>query len=168
MNNNNYNKSYLEYKKRIDGKIADFLSGEIEKSNLSKYKKSIYEPINYVMSGSGKRIRPFLVLLSCEAFGGDTEAALDAAAAVEILHNFTLVHDDIMDNAASRRGNETVHTKWNTNTAILAGDELIALSYKSLLKTKSQRIAEITATFTEGLIRLCDGQAMDKDVETVN
>ncbi|MGH2575027.1 MAG: polyprenyl synthetase family protein [Ignavibacteria bacterium] len=161
-------KQYLDYKVRIDKRISDFLAeqtGNSDNSRNNKYIPSLYEPLNYIMSGGGKRIRPLIVLLSCEAFGGSFDLSIDAAVAVEILHNFTLVHDDIMDNADTRRGRVTLHKKWSVNTAILAGDELIALSYKSLLKTKSKRIGEIVKTFTEGIIQVCEGQALDKEFE---
>lgn len=117
------------------------------------------------MSGGGKRIRPILVLLSCETFGGDINNAIDAAIAVEILHNFTLVHDDIMDNANTRRGKETIHKKWDVNAAILVGDELIGLSYRSLLRSNSNNINGILKAFTDGVIEVCEGQALDKEFE---
>lgn len=128
--------------------------------------KLLYEPIKYILSGGGKRIRPALLIFSCEAFGGKPEDAYSAAVAIEILHNFTLVHDDIMDNADTRRGKETVHKKWDTNIAILAGDEMIGLAYKSLAKTKSDRIGEIFDCFTDGIIEVCEGQSYDKEFET--
>lgn len=129
---------------------------------------SLFEPVKYIMSSGGKRIRPTLVLICCQVFGGKSEDAIDAAIAVEILHNFTLVHDDIMDNASTRRGKDTVHRKWDVNSAILVGDELIGLSYRSLLNSKTQRIAEIVKTFTDGIIEVCEGQALDKEFELSN
>jgi geranylgeranyl diphosphate synthase type II len=118
-----------------------------------------------VLSGGGKRVRPVLVLLACEAVGGTRKQALHASAAMECLHNFTLVHDDIMDNASSRRGRATVHTKWDANVAILVGDELLALAFRVLLRTPSYRIHDITKVFTEGVVEVCEGQAYDKDFE---
>jgi geranylgeranyl diphosphate synthase, type II len=100
---------------------------------------TMYEPARYVLSGGGKRIRPVLVLLACEAVGGNPLDAVDASVAVEILHNFTLVHDDIMDRADTRRGRLTVHKKWDQNIAILVGDELMGIAYKTLLTTLSRR-----------------------------
>ncbi|HJY62660.1 MAG TPA: polyprenyl synthetase family protein [Ignavibacteria bacterium] len=126
---------------------------------------SLFDPVKYIMSNGGKRIRPMLLMLSCEAFGGNTDDATDAAIAIEILHNFTLVHDDIMDNASTRRGRDTIHKKWDVNTAILVGDELIGLSYRSLLKCKTTRITEVIKTFTDGVIEVCEGQALDKEFE---
>ncbi len=128
--------------------------------------RSLYRPLKYVLAGGGKRIRPVLLILSCEAVGGRARNALHAGAAIEILHNFTLVHDDIMDNASSRRGRKTVHTKWDTNVAILVGDELLALAYRALLQTRSPNIQEIAKTFTEGVVEVCEGQAYDKEFET--
>jgi geranylgeranyl diphosphate synthase type II len=122
--------------------------------------------MNYIMDGSGKRIRPLMVTVCCETFGGSFKDSLHAAIAIEILHNFTLVHDDIMDNADTRRNKITVHRKWDINTAILVGDELIGLSYRSLLNTKSKRIDEIVKAFTDGVIEVCEGQALDKEYET--
>ncbi len=163
---------FKKYRDKVDTGLADFLAHETERSrysdNKSKYPHSLYDPLNYIMSGGGKRIRPIILMLACEAFGGNPGDALHAAIAIEILHNFTLVHDDIMDNAGTRRGKDTIHKKWDTNAAILVGDELIGLSYRSLLKTRSARIQEVVATFTDGVIEVCEGQALDKEFETNN
>lgn len=121
----------------------------------------LYQPMRYILDGGGKRIRPILLLLSCHAVGGDVEKAFDAALAIEMLHNFTLVHDDIMDEDDTRRGRATVHKKWNPAIAILAGDGLFALSYRALLRTRSARIQEITEIFTDGVLGVCEGQALD-------
>jgi geranylgeranyl diphosphate synthase type II len=129
---------------------------------------SLFEPVRYILSNGGKRIRPVLLLLTCEAYGGIVNDALDSAIAIEILHNFTLVHDDIMDNASTRRGRDTIHKKWDVNTAILVGDELIGLSYRSLLKSNTPRIPEVVKTFTDGVIEVCEGQALDKEFELSN
>ena len=149
---------YQAYKKNIDRQLRLCIS--------KNEPQSLYQPVNYVLSGGGKRIRPLLVLLACEAVGGASRQAEHAAVAIEILHNFTLVHDDIMDNASSRRGRATVHTKWDTNIAILVGDELVALAYRELLKTRSPFIAHVTDVFTEGVVEVCEGQAYDKEFET--
>lgn len=127
---------------------------------------SLYQPIKYVLSSGGKRIRPVITLLCCEAVGGESLNALHAGAAIEILHNFTLVHDDIMDNATTRRGRLTVHKKWDENVALLAGDALLSLAYRALLRTESSRIREISKIFTEGVLTICEGQALDKEFET--
>ncbi len=165
-----FNKICKEYRDRFDKRLYDFLAEQTALSHYSrdnvKYPYSLYDPLNYIMQGGGKRIRPLMLFFACEAFGGSIENALDAAVAIEILHNFTLVHDDIMDNADTRRGKETIHKKWSVNEAILVGDELIGLSYRSLLRTKSDRIDEIVQVFTDGVIEVCEGQALDKEYET--
>ncbi len=126
---------------------------------------SFYEPVRYVLEAGGKRIRPILVILACQASGGTVESCLDAAVAVEILHNFTLVHDDIMDKDDLRRNRVTVHKKWDEATAILAGDGLVALAYHYLLKTEHDDIKTIANIFTNGIIDVCEGQALDKEFE---
>jgi len=126
---------------------------------------SLYGPSKYVLRAGGKRIRPVVLLLACEAVGGDPREALHAAAGIEILHNFTLVHDDIMDHSPTRRGRPTVHTKWDHNVAILTGDALLALAYRALLRTRSSRIQDVTRLFTEGVVVVCEGQAFDKEFE---
>ncbi len=123
--------------------------------------RDLSEGCRYVLSTGGKRVRPVLVLVSAEAVGGKVATALDAAAATEIMHNFTLVHDDIIDNACSRRGRPTVHVKWDLNYALLVGDVLIGLAYRSLLRTRSERMGRIVALFTSGLAEVCEGQALD-------
>ncbi|HWP83038.1 MAG TPA: polyprenyl synthetase family protein [Bacteroidota bacterium] len=148
---------YRQHKSLVDTYLLEF-------SKETK-PRSLYQPVRYVLGGGGKRIRSVLVLLSCEAVGGNAADAMHASAAIEILHNFTLVHDDIMDHAASRRGRPTVHTKWDSNVAILVGDELLALAYRALLKTQSPRIQEIARVFTEGVVEVCEGQAYDKEFE---
>lgn len=148
---------YLKYKKKVD----EILSHSIEKQKP----ETLYEPLKYVLNSGGKRIRPMMVIFSCEGVGGNIDAAINASVAMEILHNFTLVHDDIMDNADTRRGSKTVHKKWNENVAILTGDHLIGLAYSYLVKTKSDRLNEILKTFTEGIIEVCEGQSFDKEFE---
>src|SRR5437016_14162491 len=121
------NNRFREYKELIDRRLAEFLTEETMRSGYAKnkYLHSLYEPVNYIMSGGGKRIRPLMTMIACQTFGGRAEDAVDAAVAMEVLQNFTLVHDDIMDNADMRRGQDTVHKKWDVNSAILVGDELI-------------------------------------------
>lgn len=127
--------------------------------------RSLYEPIRYFLSIGGKRLRPILLLLSARAVGGDAEKALDAAVAIELLHNFTLVHDDIMDHDHLRRGHPTVHTRWDESVAILAGDGLIGLAYRQLMKLPPEHLIPICRLFTEGVIEVCEGQAFDKEFE---
>lgn len=157
---NSFDKKYRKYRTIIDEKL---------KQSIRKNEPvSLYDPMKYVLSAPGKRIRPLLILLSCEAVGGTMNQALNAAVAIEVLHNFTLVHDDIMDNAPSRRGRATVHVKWDESTAILVGDELVALAYRELLRTKSRAIAQVADVFTEGVVEVCEGQSFDKEFESLN
>jgi geranylgeranyl diphosphate synthase type II len=126
---------------------------------------SLYEPGSYILNSGGKRLRPLLVLLSAKAVGGKFKDAYNAAAAVEMLHNFTLVHDDIMDNADKRRGRLTLHKKYDHNTAILAGDSLLSIAYEFLLKDCNGNAKEVISSFTHGLIEVCEGQSLDTDFE---
>jgi geranylgeranyl diphosphate synthase type II len=128
--------------------------------------RSIYQPMSYILSSGGKRVRPVLVLLSCEAVGGNSRQALPAAVAIEILHNFTLVHDDVMDNASLRRGRPTIHTKWDTNIAILTGDQMAASAYQMLLRIDSTRIRGVAEVFTNAFNEVCEGQGLDKEFES--
>ncbi|MBI4547173.1 MAG: polyprenyl synthetase family protein [Ignavibacteriae bacterium] len=147
---------YRRYKLRIEKRLASLAD--------SHEPASVYKPIRYFLASGGKRVRALLVLLSCEAVGGNRNQALDAATAIEVLHNFTLIHDDVMDNAHIRRGHPTVHTKWNTNVAILSGDELIAQAYRSLEKTRSSRSAKVLSVFTNAFVQVCEGQGLDQEL----
>lgn len=128
---------------------------------------SLYDPIRYVLEGGGKRLRPILVLLAAEAFGANRQRAIPAALAVEVFHNFTLVHDDIMDHSNTRRGRETVHVKWDEPTAILSGDYLMALSYRLLSQSPVEALPELLSIFDAMVEKLCEGQALDKHFESV-
>jgi geranylgeranyl diphosphate synthase type II len=156
-NDRQYLGIYKRYKVDIEKRFKIF---------ARKTPVSVYNPINYVLSIGGKRIRAILTLLACEAVGGRASTAMDSAVAIEILHNFTLVHDDIMDHAELRRGKPTVHKKWDENVAILAGDEMIAQAYHILLNTNSRRIKSILDVYTDALVQVCEGQGFDKEFET--
>ncbi len=136
--------------------------------NALKDKKpeSLYDPGLYIIEGGGKRLRPLLVLFSAKAAGGKFSDAYNASVAVELLHNFTLVHDDIMDNADKRRGRLTLHKKNDLSTAILVGDSLLSIAYEYLLKDCIGETKQIMSSFTKSLIDVCEGQSMDKDFET--
>jgi geranylgeranyl diphosphate synthase type II len=154
---NKFQRVYTSYRSSVDRRLASMMTaGEPE---------SVYGPIRYVLAGGGKRIRSVLLLLSCGAVGGNPRSALDAAAAIELLHSFTLVHDDVMDHAKLRRGRPTVHTKWDPNIALLAGDELIALAYRSLLRTDGSPLHEVARVFTNAFVQVCEGQGFDKEFE---
>ncbi|MBN2414070.1 polyprenyl synthetase family protein [candidate division KSB1 bacterium] len=127
---------------------------------------TLYEPMRYAISSGGKRLRPVLLLLVNEAVGGTLENALDAAVALELVHNFTLVHDDIMDNDDLRRGRETVHKKWDANVAILSGDALLVLAYSALHSNPYPILPEVLKDFSRGILKVCEGQTLDKEFET--
>lgn len=153
-------KKYKQIFEELNQKINEQIRKFIPQNKL----KLLYEPFNYIISSGGKRIRPVLTMLSCGACGAKPDEALDAALAIEILHNFTLVHDDIMDNSPLRRGNETIHNKWDEETAILTGDIMVGYSYKLLHSyLNHQRASEIHNIFTNALIEVCEGQALDMD-----
>ena len=127
-----------------------------------------YDPIHYMLDLKGKRIRPLLTLLSAMSFGSKANEAKYAAAAVELLHNFTLVHDDIMDKDATRRGKPTIHTKWDLGTAILAGDGLMGLAFRKLLQSPRGDIPAMMGRLTETMIVICEGQGLDKMFENMD
>lgn len=129
--------------------------------------KGLYEPIDYILNLGGKRMRPVGLLMSYAVFKDDFEAALPAAYAIEIFHNFTLVHDDVIDDAPLRRKKATVHEKWNLNTAILSGDVMLVYAYEYLLKTNNKDcLDEVIKTFNKAAIEVCEGQQYDVDFET--
>jgi geranylgeranyl diphosphate synthase, type II len=138
---------------------------KLEKESFLSNPNTLYEPIDYIMSIGGKRLRPMLVVLAAQMYGKKPEDVLDAAIGIEVFHNFTLVHDDIMDNAPIRRGKSTVHTKWNTNTAILSGDTMMVLAYDLLLRKESRNIVRIIQTFNQVAREVCEGQQLDVDFE---
>jgi len=129
---------------------------------------SLYEPIRYIMSLGGKRIRPTMLLMSVDLFDGDLSAGIPAALAIETFHNFTLVHDDIMDNAPLRRGKATVHEKWGTNTAILSGDVMMVEANKHLTNVDVRVLKPALDTFNLTAQGVCEGQQLDMEFETRN
>lgn len=140
----------------------------IAKLSYPSVPTNLYEPITYIMSLGGKRIRPVLVLMAAELFGKNPIEAIDAAMAIEVFHNFTLVHDDIMDNAPLRRGKETVHEKWSTNTAILSGDVMMVEANKNLAKLDSKFLKDALNTFNTTAQGVCEGQQLDMEFESRN
>ena len=134
---------------------------------LPAHPEPLYAPVRYVLAAGGKRVRPALTLLVAGAFGGEVAhaRAVPAALAVEVFHNFTLVHDDIMDSAATRRGRATVHTRWDEPTAILTGDVMMGLAYRLLDATETDRAADCRTAFHAMVARLCEGQALDMHFE---
>jgi geranylgeranyl diphosphate synthase type II len=153
MNDSSHQRRYTDLRQQIDRYLT-----RVARSGGSK---DLAEACMYVLAGGGKRLRAVLVLLSCEAAGGRTRDAVHAGAAIEIMHNFTLVHDDIMDHAPSRRGRPTVHIRWNLNNALLVGDVLLGFAYRQLLKTRNPHLVRLVSLFTTGVIEVCEGQALD-------
>lgn len=142
-----------------------FLSHLHEKTAVTE-PAHLYEPVAYILSLGGKRLRPVLTLMGAEVFGGDFEKALDAALAVEVFHNFTLLHDDIMDAAPLRRSQPTVHEKWDVNTAILSGDAMLILSYQYLESYEGAVYKKLMRLFNQTALEVCEGQQYDMDFET--
>jgi geranylgeranyl diphosphate synthase type II len=155
--NRNFDRRYNRLRRSVDLRLG--------KMTLHGAPAELRRACRYVLTGGGKRLRAVLVLLSSEAVGGTARLALDAAAAVEIMHNFTLVHDDVMDHAGARRGRPTVHVHWNLNTALLTGDTLLAVAYMSLLNTRRIAGCDMVRLFTQGVIDVCEGQALDMEYE---
>lgn len=151
-------KDYNRFYELVDNKLNEL--------TLPVAPARLYDPIRYSLQLKGKRLRPVLTLAACDLFGGLAEDAIDAAAGIEIFHNFTLLHDDIMDQAPLRRGKETVYKKWNTNVAILSGDTMFALAYRLMSAKRSGNLKDILDTFTRAAIEVCEGQRIDMDFET--
>lgn len=133
---------------------------------VNKEPRNLYEPINYILSLGGKRIRPILTLMAAEIFDSTYEKALKAATAVEVFHNFSLVHDDIMDDAPLRRGNQTVHEKWDINTGILSGDAMLILAYQYFESYEPKIFKDLAELFSKTALEVCEGQQFDVDFET--
>lgn len=146
--------------------ILDIVSRYIDNLPYDRKPQSLYEPIKYVLSAGGKRIRPSFVLMAYNLFKDDVETALPAAAALETYHNYTLLHDDLMDNADVRRGRPTVHKKWNANTAILSGDTMLSLAYLHLANCKTENLKAALDLFTVTALEVSEGQQYDMEFET--
>lgn len=150
--------TYPELLKLVNQKIAQ--------TSFGSNPKELYEPIEYMMSLGGKRLRPVLTLMACDLFGEDVNKALDVALAVEVFHNFTLVHDDIMDNAPLRRGKETIYKKWNMPVAILSGDLMMIKSTDLLAASPVSDIRPLLFLFNDTAAKVCEGQQIDMNFET--
>ncbi len=136
--------------------------------SIEKEPANLYKPVAYILSLGGKRMRPVLTLMAAEIFNADCRKALPAAIAVEMFHNFSLVHDDIMDDAPLRRGNETVHEKWNTNTAILSGDAMLIMAYRYFEEYEPETFRSLAKLFSKTALEVCEGQQWDVDFEERN
>ena len=150
---------------RNNEEILKMFESYLAQIQLPEEPQLLYQPILYAMSGGGKRIRPTLLLLCCEAFGGDVRDAMSAASAVEMFHNFTLLHDDIMDNAVVRRGKPSVFAEWGENVAILSGDAMMIYAYRLLRNVPESKLCRIMDIFTEMALQVCEGQQYDMDFE---
>lgn len=144
----------------------ELFSTHLSSLGFEKEPIGLYEPISYIMQLGGKRMRPVLALMACEVAGKDPISALGAATAVELFHNFTLLHDDIMDEATLRRGQQTVHQKWDVNTGILSGDALLVTAYQQLNSYDDALFSVLTKLLSETALLVCEGQQYDVDFET--
>lgn len=142
--------------------------GYLQSYRKEKLNSPLLEPVDYILSLGGKRIRPAIVLWLNDLYGGDINEGLKAALAIEMFHNFSLVHDDIMDEAPLRRGKKTVHSKWNNNTAILSGDAMLVLVYQILTELDKGKLKEALELFNLSALNVCEGQQLDMDFESQN
>lgn len=145
--------------------LQTIINKAIAETKYTAKPAELYEPISYLMELGGKRMRPVLVLHSTELFGGDIFKALDAAIGIELFHNFTLMHDDIMDKAPLRRGKATVHVKWNESAAILSGDVMFVEAYKLMIKVDDRILREVLDVFSDTASGVCQGQQADMNFE---
>ena len=146
--------------------LQQFISDAFSDAEFVNEPLQLYEPIAYTLDIGGKRLRPALVLMSCDLFGGEINKAVYPAMGVEIFHNFTLLHDDIMDNAPLRRGRETVHQKWDINSAILSGDTMFVIAYEYVAKTDPELLPQVLNLFNDTARKVCEGQQYDMNFET--
>ncbi len=148
-------------------KLRGVIDREIEKMNFSgRYPPELYIPVEYIMSIGGKRLRPVLALMACRLFSDDISPCIRPAVAIELFHNFTLLHDDIMDKADMRRGKPTVHKKWGENAAILSGDVMVVLSFDLISSARLDILPRLLSVFNRTAIEVCEGQQMDMNFET--
>ena len=148
--------------------ILDKINAYLERIPEGRTPQSLYQPIQYVLSIGGKRIRPTLMLLAYNLFKDDPEQILAPACGLETYHNYTLLHDDLMDNADLRRGKPTVHKRWDANTAILSGDSMLVLAYLYIMQCESEKLQEVMALFTQTALEIGEGQQYDMDFEHRN
>ena len=144
------------------------ISKAVDALNFPESPAELYEPISYILDLGGKRLRPSLLLMACDLFGGDVNKAIEPALAIEVFHNFTLMHDDIMDKAPLRRGKKTVHEKWNANVAILSGDAMMVEANKLMMKVDDAILRRVMDVFNETATGVCEGQQIDMSFEQRN
>lgn len=143
----------------------DLIHGCLKRISLPEFPSNLYEPIRYMLEPEGKRIRPVLVLLGCNLFSDDVTRAVPAAMAIEVFHNFTLMHDDIMDKALMRRNRHAVHVKWTPNIALLSGDAMVIKAYELLTEIGGSSFFSVFSLFNETALKVCEGQQYDMDFE---
>jgi geranylgeranyl diphosphate synthase type II len=148
--------------------LQQMISDAVNELTYPAHPGQLYEPISYILSLGGKRMRPALLLMACELFGGDVTKAISPALAIEVFHNFTLMHDDIMDNAPLRRGKTTVHEKWNQNVGILSGDVMLIEGYKLMMQVDNIILRQVLDIFNETAVGVCEGQQIDMEFEQQN
>ena len=146
--------------------ILHIIESEVNQLQFDRHPKSLYLPVKYILSLGGKRIRPALMLMACNLYSEEIKKALRPAIGIELFHNFTLLHDDLIDEADKRRNQATVHKKWNTNTAILSGDAMLILSYQLIGETTPPLLKTILDLFTQTALEICEGQQYDMDFES--
>jgi len=139
--------------------FLEYLSEKV----IDKEPANLYEPISYILNLGGKRLRPILTLMTSEVFGSSYKNALDASLALEVFHNFSLMHDDIMDDAPLRRGHTTVHEKWDINTGILSGDAMLIFAYQLLENYEGETYKQLVTLFSKTAIEVCEGQQYPKN-----
>ncbi|MEW4923888.1 polyprenyl synthetase family protein [Algibacter sp. 2305UL17-15] len=149
-------------------KYQDQFIAYLQDYSVIKEPKNLYEPIDYILGLGGKRLRPVLTLMTADIFNGDYKKALHAALSVEVFHNFSLVHDDIMDDAPLRRGQQTVHEKWDVNTGILSGDAMLIMAYQLFENYDATTFQALAKLFSKTALEVCEGQQYDVDFETRN
>lgn len=148
-----------------DKEILKMINSYLDNLPYTRKPQSLYEPVKYVLSIGGKRIRPSLMLMAYNMYKDDPENILPSACAIETYHNYTLLHDDLMDNADMRRGKPTVHTKWNANTAILSGDSMLVLAFQRMMQCRHDKMKAVLDLFTETSLEIGEGQQYDMDFE---
>jgi geranylgeranyl diphosphate synthase type II len=146
--------------------LRNVLEERIQAIIYKQQPAELYQPITYTLQSKGKRIRPILTLIACQMFSEKFENAISPAIGFEVFHNFTLLHDDIMDNAPVRRGMPTVHEKWNANTAILSGDAMMIEAYKFVCQTPTNHLSKVLSLFSDTALAVCEGQMFDMQFET--
>lgn len=145
--------------------LQSIVNAELQKKKYEEEPVALFEPMSYALSVGGKRLRPVMVLLAAQMYGGDLDDALSSAIGLEIFHNFTLLHDDVMDKAALRRGKPTVHKKWSENVAILSGDAMSIKAYQYIVSCKEKYVSEVLQVFNDTALEVCKGQQLDMEFE---